>query len=225
MGCLDAGVGSREVARRLQTSHQTINRIRQRYKQTGLLKDRPRTGRSKVTTRSEDRYVTNVVARNRFVTGPETNSPPIVSGQTARNRIQAGGLKSRVPELSQRHKNARMAFSRAHVGWNNPQWRRIMFSDEPRFYLKRMDGRKRVRRRGRKRHVPATVIPTVDFQGCGVMVWAGITATAKIDLVFIEGNLNAPRYINEDLTPHVLQFLRQMPVANTIFQDDNARPH
>ena len=56
-------------------------------------------------------------------------------------------------------------------------------------------------------------------------MWAGISATAKTDLVFIEGNLNAQRYINKVLTTHVLPFLRQMPVANTIFQDDNARPH
>ena len=57
------------------------------------------------------------------------------------------------------------------------------------------------------------------------MVWAGISATAKTDLVFIDGNLNGQRYIDEVLTPHVLPFLRHMSVADPIFQDDNARPH
>ena len=57
------------------------------------------------------------------------------------------------------------------------------------------------------------------------MVWAGISATAKTDLVFIDGNLNGQQYIDEVLTPHVLPFLRQMPVADPIFQDGNARPH
>ena len=71
LGCLDAGIGSREVARKFQTSHQTINRIRQRYRHTELFKDRPRSGRPKITTAAEDRYVTNVIARNRFVTGPD----------------------------------------------------------------------------------------------------------------------------------------------------------
>ena len=56
-------------------------------------------------------------------------------------------------------------------------------------------------------------------------MWAGISATAKTDLVFIEGILNEHRYINVVLTPYVLPFLRQIPVANTIFQEDNARPH
>ena len=41
------------------------------------------------------------------------------------------------------------------------------------------------------------------------MVWAGISATAKTDLVFIDGNLNGQRYINEVLTHHVLPFLPQ----------------
>ena len=50
-------------------------------------------------------------------------------------------------------------------------------------------------------------------------------ATAKTDLVFIEGNFNGQHYINEVLTPQVLPFLRQMSVANPIFQVDNARPH
>ena len=80
LGCLDAGMGSREVVGRFQTSHQTINRIRQRYRQTGLFKDRPHSGRPKFTTRAEDRYVTNIVARNHFVTGPETRRQPYVLG-------------------------------------------------------------------------------------------------------------------------------------------------
>ena len=57
------------------------------------------------------------------------------------------------------------------------------------------------------------------------MVWAAISATAKMDLVFIDGNLNGQRSIDEVLTPHVLPCLCQMPVADPIFQDDNARPH
>ena len=56
-------------------------------------------------------------------------------------------------------------------------------------------------------------------------MWAGISATVKMDLVFIDGNLNGQRYIDEVLTSHVLPFLRQMPDADPIFQDDNARLH
>ena len=59
-----------------------------------------------VTTRAEDRYVTNVVARNRFVTGPEVRGRLYaargpgarpVSVKSVRNPIHAGGFKSMVP--------------------------------------------------------------------------------------------------------------------------------
>ena len=58
-----------------------------------------------------------------------------------------------------------------------------------------------------------------------IMVWAEISATAKTDLVSIEGNFNGQRYIREVLTPHVLSFLRLVPVVDPIFQNDNAKPH
>ena len=56
------------------------------------------------------------------------------------------------------------------------------------------------------------------------MVWAGVTADRRTDLVVVPGILTGQRYINEILRPHVVPFLR--PVGNNgIFQDDNARPH
>ena len=64
----------------------------------------------------------------------------------------------------------------------------------------------------------------VAYQGSGVLEWAGISATAKTDLVFINGNLNGQRYIDKVLAPQVLLFLYQMSVADPILQDDNAKP-
>ena len=132
-----------EVARRFGT----INRMVQRYRYSGQFKDQTRSGRPRAT--AEDRYVTNVFASNRFVTGPEVRSrfyaargPGVrpFSVNTVRNRIHAGGFKTVVPakkpKLTKRHKDARLASSRAHARWNNPQWRRVMFSDESRFFLR-----------------------------------------------------------------------------------------
>ena len=56
------------------------------------------------------------------------------------------------------------------------------------------------------------------------MVWAGVTADRRTDLVVVPGILTGQRYIDKILRPHVVPFLR--PVGNNgIFQDDNARPH
>ena len=141
-------MGSQEVARRFRTSHQTFNRIRQHYKQTGQFTDRPH-----FKSYNEDRYVSNIVARNRFLTGPEVRSRLYAASDrrarpdsvtTVRNRSHYGRFKSRVPakkpELTQHHNDA----SRALAGWNSPQLRKVMFSDESMFYLRKTGGRKLV---------------------------------------------------------------------------------
>ena len=52
------------------------------------------------------------------------------------------------------------------------------------------------------------------------MMWGGIAANRRTHLVTINGSLNAERYRNEILTPHVLPFI----AANgATFQQDNAR--
>lgn len=58
--------------------------------------------------------------------------------------------------------------------------------------------------------------------GGGVMMWGAISMTGRTQLVRIQGNLNAARYVQEILTPHVLPVMEN-PIA--IFQQDNARPH
>ena len=83
-----------------------------------------------------------------------------------------------------------------------------MFSDESMLYLRRVNGRKRIGRRRRELHVPATVIPVVVSQGGEAMVRAWASVTAKTNLVNIEGNLNGQRYIKKVLTLHVFSFLR-----------------
>ena len=237
-GQLQAGRSSREIARAFNTSRQSIDRIRQLYAATGDVKDLPRSGRPRCTSNAEDRFITNVTLRNRFTSAQDMNrrirrqrgvgAQPI-SVQTIRNRLHAAGLKSRIPAkkpwLSQRHRTARLQFARNHIRWNRQQWRTVMFSDESRFCLRHVDGRLRVWRRRGERHAEATVQPRHAYNGGSVMVWAGVTADGRTDLVVIPGILNGQRYIDEVLHPHVLPFLRQMGINNATFQDDNARPH
>lgn len=56
------------------------------------------------------------------------------------------------------------------------------------------------------------------------MVWGGITYSGKTDLVVVDGNLTAPGYIDQILTPHVVPFFRNNG-PGLIFQQDNATCH
>ena len=68
----------------------------------------------------------------------------------------------------------------------------------------------------------------VQKRNCGgggsVHVWAGITQFNKTDLVILNGNVNARRYIDNVLHPVALPFLRQnYRRGNFIYQYDNAQ--
>lgn len=99
-----------------------------------------------------------------------------------------------------------------------------MFTDESRFNLSRSDGRVRVFRRRGERYAQCCIVERDRYGGGSVMVWGGITATHRSQLVVIDGTLNAQRYRDEILIPVVIPFLQQHG-PGMILQQDNARPH
>jgi hypothetical protein len=48
------------------------------------------------------------------------------------------------PQLTLRHRHARIDWSHDHLGWTIRTWRRVHWSDESRFLLRPTDGRARV---------------------------------------------------------------------------------
>ena len=101
-------------------------------------------------------------------------------------------------------------------------WQAFLFTDESRFNLFRTDGRRRVYRRRNERYADCFVIERDRLSGGSVMVWGGIAYGRRTQLHNIRGNLNAIRYRDEILSPHLVPFLLQ---HNLTLQQDNARPH
>ena len=63
-----------------------------------------------------------------------------------------------------------------------------------------------------------------QFGGGGsVMVWGGVSQHHWTELVVIAGNLNAVRYREDILLPHVVSFLKAHP--DMTLQHDNATSH
>lgn len=60
------GVGKRHIARQFGCHHSTISRLVRRYQQTGVVRDRPRPGRPRVTTRRQDVHLRVSHLRDRF---------------------------------------------------------------------------------------------------------------------------------------------------------------
>ena len=78
------------------------------------------------------------------------------------------------------------------------------------------------RRRG-ERFADNCLIERDQFGGGSVMVWGGIMGRRIINLIVVQGNLNAQGYINQILQPEAVPFLQRHRPA--ILMHDNARPH
>jgi transposase len=65
IGMLDAGTRIRAVATALHVHESSISRLRNRYTTTGRTADRPRSGRPRVTTNRQNRYIVLQHLRNR----------------------------------------------------------------------------------------------------------------------------------------------------------------
>ena len=140
-GMLEAGMSSRAVACHFGISKRSIERLRVRERQTGSVKDRPKSGRPRKTSFAEDRRIKIIHLMNRLQSASKTardwaGQQPI-SWKTVTRRLKAEGIRCRRPVkkfgLTERHRRARLTWATAHSRWTLHQWRDLIFSDEKSF--------------------------------------------------------------------------------------------
>ena len=140
-----------DVARRLGVHRNTIGSLWRRYQQNGNVRDQPRSGRPRVTTRRQDNHIRLVHLRNRFRTSSLTacSIPGLrrISSRTVRNRLRELNIRARRPAirpvLLQRHHNARLDWCRRRLRLRQQDWANMLFTDESRVHLDSNDGRSR----------------------------------------------------------------------------------
>ena len=110
------------------------------------------------------------------------------------------------------------------MGIKPPSLAHTGLATSARFCLPRGDGRIRVYRRRNERYTEACTLDRDRFGGGGsVMVWGGVSQHHRTELVVIAGNLNAVRYREDILLPHVVPFLQAHP--DMTLQHVNATSH
>jgi transposase len=78
VGMFQEGMTQTEIANYFNCSRMTIYRLLVRVRATGTTSDRRRSGRPRETTLRQDRHITLIHLRNRFVTAVDTASEPLV---------------------------------------------------------------------------------------------------------------------------------------------------
>jgi len=147
-----------------------------------------------------------------------------VSARTVLRRLHERNLRQyrpyRAPLLTKEHKRARLNWAMSRCHWR-AQWRRIIWSDESRFLLHPMDGRRLVWRHPGERLNDNFVVQVTQAGGGSVHVWAAIWTGGRSELIRLQGNVNALMYAD---VLHGFFSTADLP-AHCIFQQDNAPAH
>ena len=72
VGMIEAGVRHTDVARQFDVHRNTVDALWRRYQQFGTTRDRPRSGRPRVTSNRQDTYIRVVHLRDRLRTATLT---------------------------------------------------------------------------------------------------------------------------------------------------------
>ena len=122
LGLVEAGLSQRVIAGRFNVHQSTITRLLRKYRATGSVKDRPRSGQPRVTTRRQDIFIRQRHLRDRFVTSVSTSKNVVgrhgrhIHPRTVRRRLKERGILCRRPlkgnVLTQRHRRLCVIWAR-----------------------------------------------------------------------------------------------------------------
>lgn len=172
---LEEGGIQRRTARTVGMSLSTVQRVVQRFRETGQNIRRPGTSRPRCTAAREDQFIVTTMLRNRHLTAVEVQNQlretrkDDISEWTVRRRLQEANLTPRRPangpKLEKGQRTARLIYAREHRWWADEELARNMFSDESRFMLYAHDGRRRAYKRPGERFTRAYFEEKVSFDG------------------------------------------------------------
>ena len=100
LGTLKGGMTTADVAMAINCNVCTVMRLRQHYRETGRTADCPRSGRPRVTTTAQDRYIRTSLLQDRYRMA--TTTARVTQGThnrsssalTVRNRLGEAGLRA-----------------------------------------------------------------------------------------------------------------------------------
>ena len=224
----------RELAIKFGVGVGTINRIIQRYKQTGSIspKKTGNCGRKKKTTPTDDRFLLRKSKLNPRLFAVDLARELGERGvnlhvSNVRRRLLLAGRKACKPVkkhlLTGEMRKKRLLWARSHQDWTVEHWKTVLFSDESYFqvqgqrvqYVRRANNEATT-----SHHLQQTVKHPVQK-----MFWGCFTHEGLGPLVPVEGMMKSDQYIQILQRRVVPELQKRFPDGNGIFQQDLAPCH
>ena len=218
----EEGLSNREIARRISWSHTVVDNFIRKGQQYGTKKS---PGAPSVISKRDRSHILRL-ASNSSLSARAIKEQTGVSASvwTVRRVLNGSRLLQRKkmkkqPPLTPWHIETRMAFAQDMMSWTTA-WQNVVFSDEKKFNLDGPDGYSYYWHDLRKEE---RVLSRRHTGGGSVMIWASIGYQGKSPIVFLEGRMNANRYI--DLLRQQTNNFEAIAGDSFIFQQDNAPIH
>uniref|UniRef100_A0AAZ3RGN1 Transposase Tc1-like domain-containing protein n=1 Tax=Oncorhynchus tshawytscha TaxID=74940 RepID=A0AAZ3RGN1_ONCTS len=221
---LQGGMRTADLARVINCNVRTVRPLSQRYRETGRTADHPLSGRPRVTTPAQDRYIRTSHMRHRYRMATTTArvTPgmrnPFISAQTLRNRLREAGLRVCRPVVRQvltrhhRHKPTVAGPDRTGKKCSSLTSHGFVSTGVMVGFAFIVEG------------ISVTPRPVlcsgIDLEVEGPSL-SGVVCHSiiRLSLSSLQANLNAVRY-RKDILPHVVPFLQAHP--DMTLQHDNA---
>lgn len=230
----EEGYSQRQIVQKTQVSRTAIREIIKKYKNTGTLEDKTRSGRPPKLNKHDIKYLKNLSLRNRKKTSSElaqdiqAATGTKVTSSCVRRHLLKAGLRGCVavkkPLLRRGNKEKRLKYAKEHKNWTQEMLNRVLYTDESKFELFGSRRRQYVRRRVGEAYNPDCLHPTIKHGGGSVLVWGCISSSGVGDLIRIDGKLTGERYV-EILRQHAIPSGMRLIGNNFILQQDNDPKH
>lgn len=226
------GVSYREISKEIGCSHTTAMRICEKFFVNGTIEHEKGNGRKLKFSDEIVNQILNSVKKNNALSYRKLSK--LISKEididlkksTLSNILKSKGYRSvkkiKKPFLTKKHMQRRFQTCQDFLFMSLEERKKIIFSDEKRFFLNGNDSRGNIIL-DKNSIFKDKIVPTFK-QPRSVMVWACFSYYGTGKLVFVENTMKAVDYVTI-LSNNLKSSASKMNLNNFSFQQDNAPPH
>ncbi|GFY00493.1 transposable element Tc1 transposase [Trichonephila clavipes] len=175
------GKSRQDIVGSVGRQYSSIQHVIYNLKSARVYSSKPRSGRPSKLTIREKRSMTSMMKKNPCLTVTQIATDICeklsknIWANTARKILKKTGYRSRVvrrkPYISMTNRLKRIVFAKYQTHKPLKFWRTVIFSDEGKFCIFGIKGRKLVWKKRCTSLQKQHLVPTVKYGGGGVMVW------------------------------------------------------